>query len=262
MRTQWLRTMVLCLGMLGAGFAHADLYGYIDEQGVAHFSAEPVDERYVLFMKGSAPVSSPTPTASMTPQAVRPVVANANSERLVRYLVNHPNLPKVQPLIQSAATRHGVDPALVKAVMAAESGFNPQALSPKGAVGLMQVIPDTGARFGVVADAKRTVEQKLFDPSINISAGVRYLSQLSRMFPGRIDLVLAAYNAGEGTVQRYRNQIPPYPETQDYVKKVLQFYHFYNPTAALQTAQTGQARATGERVRLVLGARRAMQIVE
>lgn len=263
MRTHWLRSMVLCLvlfmGIAGAGLAHADLYGYIDEQGVAHFANEQADERYVLFMKDSAAGESAVPAVA---QALRPVAENADSKRLYRYLVNHPNLPKMQPLIHSAANRYGVDPALVKAVMAVESGFNPQAVSPKGAIGLMQVIPDTGARFGVVADARRTVQQKLHDPTINIPTGVRYLSQLSRMFPGRIDLVLAAYNAGEGAVQKYLNQIPPYPETQNYVKTVMQFYQFYNPAAALQTAQAGTHGTRGERVKVVLGARRAMQIVE
>lgn len=260
MRTHWLRTMMLCLGLAGAGLAHANLYGYIDEQGVAHFANEQVDERYVLFMKDSAAAESVAPAAAV--QVLRPVAENADSKRLYRYLVNHPNLPKVQPLIHSAANRYGVDPALVKAVMAVESGFNPQAVSPKGAIGLMQVIPDTGARFGVVADTKRTVQQKLHDPSINIPTGVRYLSQLTRMFPGRVDLVLAAYNAGEGAVQKYRNQIPPYPETQNYVKTVMQFYQFYNPAAALQTAQAGTSGVRGERVKVVLGARRAMQIIE
>jgi soluble lytic murein transglycosylase-like protein len=265
-KPQWFKTMLLSLAMLvsagGAGYAHADLYGFIDEQGVAHFANAQVDDRYVLFMKASDPStatsipSTPTQRAALAPRLAS---ESPESKRLLGYLVNHPNLPKVQPLIHAAATRHGVDPALVKAVIAAESGFNAQALSPKGAVGLMQVIPDTGARFGVVADAKRTVEQKLYDPAINIPTGVRYLSQLSRMFPERIDLVLAAYNAGEGAVQRYRNQIPPYPETQNYVKTVLQFYQFYNPVAGLQTAQT---RGEGNRVRVVLGARRTMQMIE
>ena len=256
--------MVLCLGLAGAGLAHADLYGYIDEQGVAHFANAQVDERYVLFMKDSVAGERVVSSAPGPAPALRPVSGNADSHRLYRYLVNHPNLPRMQPLIHSAASRYGVDPALVKAVMAVESGFNPQAVSPKGAIGLMQVIPDTGARFGVVADAKRTVQQKLHDPAINIPTGVRYLSQLTRMFPGRIDLVLAAYNAGEGAVQKYRNQIPPYPETQNYVKTVMQFYQFYNPAAPLQIAQAGalQRSGSGERVRVVLGARRAMQIIE
>ncbi len=134
------------------------------------------------------------------------------------------------------ADHFGIDPALVKAVIAAESGFNPQAVSPKGAIGLMQVIPDTGARYGVTGDARRTAAQKLADPKINITTGVRYLSDLLRMFSGNLELVLAAYNAGEGAVQKHGNDIPPYAETQNYVKTVMQFYRYYNPMAEMNGA--------------------------
>jgi soluble lytic murein transglycosylase-like protein len=154
-------------------------------------------------------------------------------QRLVRAVLQHPNVPTVEPLIRQAATKHGIDPALVKAVIAAESGFNPQAVSPKGAIGLMQVIPDTGARYGVTGDARRSAAQKLADPKTNITTGVRYLSDLLRMFSGNLELVLAAYNAGEGAVQKHGNDIPPYAETQNYVKTVLQFYRYYNPVAAV-----------------------------
>lgn len=257
MKRYGLQCVVLCLGLAGAGFAHADLYGYIDESGVARFANEKLDDRYVLFIKegGAVDAQADKPLAANRPQ---PVTGDVTSHRLYRYLVNHPNIPKVQPLIDNAAGRYGVDPALVKAVMAVESGFNPSAVSPKGAIGLMQVIPDTGERFGVTADAKRTVERKLHDPKINIPAGVRYLSQLMSMFPGRPDLVLAAYNAGEGAVQKYRNQIPPYPETQNYVKTVMQFYRFYNPAASVQTASLSR----DGRVKVVLGARRSMQLID
>jgi soluble lytic murein transglycosylase-like protein len=142
-------------------------------------------------------------------------------QRLVRAVLQHPNVPTVEPLIRQAASKHGIDPALVKAVIAAESGFNPQAVSPKGAIGLMQVIPDTGARYGVTGDARRTAAQKLADPKTNITTGVRYLSDLLRMFSGNLELVLAAYNAGEGAVQKHGNDIPPYAETQNYVKRIL-----------------------------------------
>ena len=96
----------------------------------------------------------------------------------------------------------------------------------------MQVIPDTGARFGVAADKRRSVEQKLADPKLNISAGVRYLRFLMELFPNNLELVLAAYNAGEGAVQRYNNQIPPFPETRQYVSTVLEFYRLYQPDGA------------------------------
>ena len=105
--------------------------------------------------------------------------------------------------------------------MAAESGFNSTAISPKNAMGLMQVIPPTAARYGVSAD-------QLMNPERNIYAGVRYLRDLSRMFQGRPDLIIAAYNAGEGAVYKYNRRIPPYAETQNYVRKVMQYYQVYN----------------------------------
>jgi soluble lytic murein transglycosylase-like protein len=238
------------LALLASQPARADVYGYIDENGLAHFAAERLDDRYVLFMHGVAVASKGDDKddsaiampATELPDAdaylnasKRDALDNAGGmrQRLVRAVLQHPNVPTVEPLIRQAASKHGIDPALVKAVIAAESGFNPQAVSPKGAIGLMQVIPDTGARYGVTGDARRTVAQKLADPKTNIITGVRYLSDLLRMFSGNLELVLAAYNAGEGAVQKHGNDIPPYAETQNYVKTVLQFYRYYNPVAAV-----------------------------
>jgi soluble lytic murein transglycosylase-like protein len=234
------------LALLASQPVRADVYGYIDENGLAHFASSRLDDRYVLFMKGPAAASGADDTAIDLPATELPdadAYINASKrdaldnstgmrQRLVRAVLQHPNVPTVEPLIRQAATKHGVDPALVKAVIAAESGFNPQAVSPKGAIGLMQVIPDTGARYGVTGDARRTAAQKLADPKTNITTGVRYLSDLLRMFSGNLELVLAAYNAGEGAVQKHGNDIPPYAETQNYVKTVLQFYRYYNPMAA------------------------------
>ncbi|SFP38436.1 lytic transglycosylase domain-containing protein [Ralstonia sp. NFACC01] len=240
------------LALLASQPVRADVYGYIDENGLAHFAAERLDDRYVLFMKGAAVASKGDDKAkddsAIALQATelpdadaylnaskRDALDNAAGmrQRLVRAVLQHPNVPTVEPLIRQAASKHGIDPALVKAVIAAESGFNPQAVSPKGAIGLMQVIPDTGARYGVTGDARRTAAQKLADPKTNITTGVRYLSDLLRMFSGNLELVLAAYNAGEGAVQKHGNDIPPYAETQNYVKTVLQFYRYYNPVAAV-----------------------------
>ncbi|MCO5398263.1 lytic transglycosylase domain-containing protein [Ralstonia soli] len=243
---------LMALALLASQPARADVYGYIDENGLAHFASERVDDRYVLFMKGAAVAGKAdkaderADTAIALPATELPdadAYLNASKrdaldngtgmrQRLVRAVLQHPNVPTVEPLIRQAANKHGIDPALVKAVIAAESGFNPQAVSPKGAIGLMQVIPDTGARYGVTGDARRTAAQKLADPKTNITTGVRYLSDLLRMFSGNLELVLAAYNAGEGAVQKHGNDIPPYAETQNYVKTVLQFYRYYNPMAA------------------------------
>jgi soluble lytic murein transglycosylase-like protein len=114
-------------------------------------------------------------------------------------------------------------------VIAVESSFEADAISTKGAIGLMQIIPETGERYGVAGDAKRSVEQKLRDPAINLAVGTRYLRDLLALFAGDLDLALAAYNAGEQTVKRYDNAIPPFAETRDYVKLVRQFHSFYQP---------------------------------
>lgn len=242
--------VLTALALLASQPARADVYGYIDENGLAHFASSRLDDRYVLFMKGTAvaagsddksdsaialPATELPDADAYLKASKRDALDNAGGmrQRLVRAVLQHPNVPTVEPLIRQAASKHGIDPALVKAVIAAESGFNPQAVSPKGAIGLMQVIPDTGARYGVTGDARRTAAQKLADPKTNIATGVRYLSDLLRMFSGNLELVLAAYNAGEGAVQKHGNDIPPYAETQNYVKTVLQFYRYYNPMAAM-----------------------------
>jgi soluble lytic murein transglycosylase-like protein len=113
-----------------------------------------------------------------------------------------------------AARRHGLDPELVIAVVSVESGFRPQAVSPKGAQGLMQLMPRTAESLGVV-DA--------FDPEQNLDGGVRHLGQLLAQYNGDVERALAAYNAGEGAVHRHKG-IPPYRETRAYVKKVLEKY--------------------------------------
>lgn len=120
-------------------------------------------------------------------------------------------------LIRRIAAEHEVDFALVKAIIHAESAFNPYAKSTKGALGLMQVLPETARRHGV---------EDVHDPARNIEAGVRYIKHLSRLFNNRNHLVIAAYNAGENAVIRHRG-IPPYPETQLYVRKVLRFKREY-----------------------------------
>ncbi len=119
--------------------------------------------------------------------------------------------PKLDALIRQNGAKHGVDPYLIFCVMEQESHFNARAVSPKGARGLMQLMPGTGARFGV---------RRPFDPAQNIAGGTRYLKELLRRFNGRVDLVLASYNAGEGAVVRFGHRVPPYRETRNYVKRV------------------------------------------
>jgi hypothetical protein len=122
---------------------------------------------------------------------------------------------KIDALIRENGARHGVDPYLIFCVMEQESHFNPRVVSPKGARGLMQLMPGTSARFGV---------RSPFDPAQNIAAGTRYLKDLLGQFNGRVDLVLASYNAGEGAVIKYGHNVPPYRETRDYVKRISARY--------------------------------------
>ncbi|MEW5898929.1 MAG: lytic transglycosylase domain-containing protein [Bacillota bacterium] len=118
--------------------------------------------------------------------------------------------PRLDSLICRVAAKHGLDPALLKAVAKVESGFNPAALSPAGAVGLMQLMPETAAALGV---------RNPWDAEENLEGGARYLKSLLERYAGNLILALAAYNAGPGAVECYQG-VPPYKETQDYLKKV------------------------------------------
>ena len=120
--------------------------------------------------------------------------------------------PKLRDVLDTAARRHFLSPALVAAVTRVESDFNPREVSGKGALGLMQVMPETAARFGVR-------RHELFDPERNVAAGTAYLAWLMDRYHGDLDRTLAAYNAGEGAVDKYGG-IPPYAETQQYVRRV------------------------------------------
>jgi Zn-finger nucleic acid-binding protein len=122
---------------------------------------------------------------------------------------------RLDSIIKQNGARYGVDPYLVFCVMEHESHFNARAVSPVGARGLMQLMPGTAARFGV---------RNPHDPAQNVSAGTRYLKELLRRFDGRVDLVLAGYNAGEGNVTRYGNRVPPFRETRNYVRRITSRY--------------------------------------
>jgi len=132
--------------------------------------------------------------------------------------------PRPDEAILASASRHGLDPLLVHAVVRVESGYDARAVSPKGAAGLMQLMPATARRYDV-ADR--------FDPAANVEGGVRYLRDLFALFGGDRRLALAAYNAGEGAVLRHGRRIPPYPESQAYVKRVEAIYAGLRRTAAV-----------------------------
>ena len=128
-------------------------------------------------------------------------------------------LQSVAPMIRKVASEVGEDPGLLMAIVSVESGFNPSAVSPKGAVGLMQLMPATARRFGLQGGTSA-----LFDPQVNLRVGARYLSYLKTLFPRELDRVIAAYNAGEGAVMRFGGRIPPFAETQAYVVSVRRAY--------------------------------------
>jgi soluble lytic murein transglycosylase-like protein len=185
-----------------AGFAsaaRADIYAYTDPSGTTHFTNLPDDARYQLIVR------SPVVAAVNQP---------ADARRAAAWLAKS---NAFDAAIQRAARAADVQPELVRAVIVVESGFNPRAISHRGAVGLMQLLPSTARRYGAF---------NAFDPEQNIHAGARYLADLiSRFGSKNLDLVLAAYNAGENAVEKYGRRIPPYRETRAYVPNVLKMYH-------------------------------------
>lgn len=187
----------LAAALLAPVDAAANIYAFKDEQGVTHFSNLPhLDRRYKLVYR--------IPTSAQ----FRPNAWSPTGPSVV-------DIEKLVPIIANAARSNGLDAKLVHAVIRAESGYNENAISPKGAVGLMQLIPATAQRYGVTNS---------YDPTQNISGGTRYLRDLLKMFNGNVELALAGYNAGENAVIRAGNRIPPYAETMAYVPKVLNFY--------------------------------------
>jgi len=201
--------------------ANANVYALVEEDGTVRLSNTPDDPRYKLFFR------EPTEYKLKDAAQVRGV-RNPGDYRLRATwgradpksdLFANPLLADkpYQEQVVEAAKEHKLDPALVHAVIAAESNYNPNALSNKGAVGLMQVMPDTGRRYGVK-------EKELKQPAQNIRTGAQYLADLIDMFDGDLKLALAGYNAGENAVLRHGRKIPPFAETQAYVPRVLRFY--------------------------------------
>ena len=248
---------LLCVAVLAGVLAwhapvRADVWGYIDAKGVAHFAAEKIDERYELFFKGGTGFDTRDGlTAPVKPELEPPrqVAVPSGKSKLLAYFDVSPNFKAVKHHMRESAQAYNLDFELLQALIATESGFDTNAVSPKGAVGLMQLMPPTAQRYGVRGDEKTPIEKKLTDPKINIRAGSRYLRDLINMFPGKLELALAAYNAGEGAVQRYGNKIPPFKETQNYVVTVMQIYNQLKPPAAITQRQQQQSQQLG-RIRM------------
>jgi hypothetical protein len=182
--------VVLAAAFLFSSGARADIYKYVDDEGVIHFTNVPTNGKYKLFYRE------------------KPVHFDQNLA---------PQLEKYDVLIYGASEKYNIDHALIKAVIRAESNFNPKAVSRVGAQGLMQLMPKTAYAYEV---------KDSFKPEENIEGGVRYLSYLLNLYRGDLYLALAAYNAGEKAVMQYKG-VPPYRETQTYIQRVMRFYQEY-----------------------------------
>jgi soluble lytic murein transglycosylase-like protein len=185
-------SLFLIAGLMLPALSQADIYRYVDQDGITHLTNVPTQNhvKYELIFR----------------------------EKRVLFKLNASDINKYDQLITRAAEKYNVDSALVKAVIKAESNFNHQAVSRKGARGLMQLMPATASSLQV---------QDSFHPENNIDGGVRYLRYLLNVFKGDLSLALAAYNAGEKAVARHHYSIPPYRETQTYVQRVLTYLDHY-----------------------------------
>jgi len=194
--TRWLAVSLFVIGLLArVEVARADIFAYTDANGVTHFSNVPSDTRFKLLIA----TPSDSPIASAGGHGIDWLARSA----------------KYDDAISVAAKANTIQPALVRAVIVVESGFNPRAVSKKGAVGLMQLNPSTAKRYGV---------KDIYDPEQNIRAGTHYLKDLLARFNSNLELALAAYNAGEEAVERYGRHVPPYAETMSYVPNVMRVY--------------------------------------
>ena len=244
--------VVLATLTLAAAPARADVWGYVDAKDVAHFASERLDERYELFFRSNESFAVGKGETHLTSLAQKNSPASSLAHgayappKLLAFFEVSPNYKAVKHLLKDASQTHGIDYELLQALIATESGFDTHAVSPKGAVGLMQLIPPTAARYGVRADKTQAIEKKLTDPKTNIRAGSSYLRDLINMFPGQLELALAAYNAGEGAVQRAGNKIPNYPETKNYVKTVMQLYNHLKPPMVVADARRAAGRVRME----------------
>ncbi|MDP3083903.1 MAG: lytic transglycosylase domain-containing protein [Rubrivivax sp.] len=231
-----MRRLAAALALLACGgasqAAKSGLWVFVDGHGAAHFSSQPLDSRYQLLLGDAG--------ANRRASARVPGKSDG-TQGLITWLDIAPEVMSVMPWLREAARLHGVDAELLKAVIAVESGFNALAVSPRGALGLMQITPATGERYATAAERSRPVEQRLLDARINIHTGARMLADLTRRY-SRIDVVLAAWNAGEGSVQRHGGGMPPFEETQAHVHLVMELYW-----ALLQRSQGPLASELGRR---------------
>lgn len=189
-----LLALLLSLGCAASGpLAAAEIYRYVDSKGRVHLTDRPPHDGYQLIQKAGKRIRAPR----------------------INFRDKDANRKRFSSKIAAVARRYEVPEALIHAVIAIESAYDPNAVSRAGAVGLMQLMPATAKRYGV---ANRR------DPSANLAGGTRYLRDLLLRFDSNLELALAGYNAGENAVEKFGNQIPPFDETRAYVRKVLKIY--------------------------------------
>jgi soluble lytic murein transglycosylase len=205
---------IFCLALMfsWAAVGWSEVYHFIGQDGVLHFTNVPTDPRFkrLMITDGSA-------------NNIRPYISPQQRSLILR-------------TIEKSAEKFNLEPALVKAIVKAESDFNPMAISSAGAMGLMQLMPSTASRWSV---------NNPLDPVENIWGGVRYLKHLLDLFEGHLPLALAAYHAGEERVQQHQN-IPPIPATQEYVHRVLKYYKKYQGARPTRTVIYKVSLPTGE----------------
>jgi soluble lytic murein transglycosylase len=199
--------VLFALSISSPAAVQCDIYKYVDKNGVMHFTNVPTasSAKFRVFLR-----ESPVPTAS---SAKFRIYLRESSP----YLRKPETHDFFQTLIHTAAQEIGIAAPLIKAIIKAESNFNPQAVSKKGALGLMQIMPSNFKSLNI---------RDPFDPKQNIMGGAQYFKQMMNRFDGKLHLALAAYNAGPETVERYQ-RIPPIRETENYVRRVLKYYNQY-----------------------------------
>jgi len=231
------RITVILLTLLASNPALAGAFKFTDSSGIIHYSNKPIKktDKPVVVSAGATSYFykyiGPNGVILFTdsPRSNYKLISKTRVERPKNYLaslsavLNHQphfytgaNKSKFNDLIEQTALKHQVDAKLVHAVIQTESAYNSTAVSRAGAVGLMQLMPETARRFGVM-DRN--------DPDQNVDGGTRYLKHLITLFDSNLELAIAAYNSGENAVMKYNNSIPPYSETQNYVKQVLALYN-------------------------------------
>lgn len=223
--------LLVLAGMLNGLPVNAEFYKYVRADGLIEYSNVPRKKtkkpKHFHYVNYDIPEHSARSVYRFVSKDGRVFYSNKRQKGYVFYGRSRPadyakflpnlkiNRSKYMKLIAKTARKHHLDPDLLHAVIRVESAYNPGAVSSAGAVGLMQLMPDTAERYGV---------RDRNDPVQNVEGGAHYLKDLLALFDANLILAIAAYNAGENAVIKYNNSIPPYPETQQYVKQVLALY--------------------------------------